>query len=415
MPQVSTARLCRRRRRSSQPAIAGFDHDIELKSIYCEPTTEEEEEEEEEEEVEEEEEDEEEEEEEDEDEEEFAPESSMEEQEEDFDQHRENWEISFGKGRFDFEALTMLSPMLFTHCSPSRIPEEAILSKTLQIYSIKIAKTKHLKWPLQVYGVVAARDYVDHRRNIVFFRRRIHSQTLTKKDPYLHLTGPCRALMCRDPVHIEFQLKVKGQSRSQDRTLITRPVQMYNPSWHDWCYRCFSNYLCKIELCFEQLGWSRQATILSARVTQGSPFKHGGQIVCRASPCEDDPNKEIVLYDSKYGTMDMMEPDVTMSIDSDGYLQLSRRVVSVRGRLKFFIYTYSRAGAIAASGRVLFKAKDCQTSQATCILHNNKPSKGKNTSSKVKITVAWSRLVRSINDIGPQSFDNRLLLGYKDI
>ncbi|KAE8777489.1 hypothetical protein D1007_49720 [Hordeum vulgare] len=328
MPQVSTARLCRRRRRSSQPAIAGFDHDIELKSIYCEPTTEEEEEEEEEEEVEEEEEDEEEEEEEDEDEEEFAPESSMEEQEEDFDQHRENWEISFGKGRFDFEALTMLSPMLFTHCSPSRIPEEAILSKTLQIYSIKIAKTKHLKWPLQV---------------------------------------------------------------------------------------CFSNYLCKIELCFEQLGWSRQATILSARVTQGSPFKHGGQIVCRASPCEDDPNKEIVLYDSKYGTMDMMEPDVTMSIDSDGYLQLSRRVVSVRGRLKFFIYTYSRAGAIAASGRVLFKAKDCQTSQATCILHNNKPSKGKNTSSKVKITVAWSRLVRSINDIGPQSFDNRLLLGYKDI
>lgn len=75
----------------------------------------------------------------------------------------------------------MLSPMLFTHCSPSRIPEEAILSKTLQIYSIKIAKIKHLKWPLEVYGVVAARDYVDHKRNILFFRRRMRSQTLTKK------------------------------------------------------------------------------------------------------------------------------------------------------------------------------------------------------------------------------------------
>lgn len=225
--------------------------------------------------------------------------------------------------------------------------------------------------------------------------------------------------MCRDPVHIEFQLKVKGQSRSEDRTLITRPVQIYNPSWHDWCYRCLSNYLCKIELCFEQLNWSRQATILSARVTQGSPFKHGGQIVCRASPCEDDPNKEIVLFDSKYGTMNM-ESDETMSMDSDGYLTLLRRVVSVQGRLKIFIYTYSRSGAIAASGRVLFKAKDCQTSQATCVLHSCKPSRGKKTSSKgkdskVKITVAWSRLVRSINDIGQKSFDDRLLLGYNDI
>uniref|UniRef100_M8BJ36 DUF6598 domain-containing protein n=1 Tax=Aegilops tauschii TaxID=37682 RepID=M8BJ36_AEGTA len=263
----------------------------------------------------------------------------MEEHKVDFDQHRENWEISFGKCRFDFEAVTLPSPMLFTHCAPSRIASEAVLPKTLQIYSIKIAKIKHIKWPLEVYGVVAARDYVDHKRNILFYRPRFRTQTVTKKDPYLHLTGPSCAIICLDPVHIEFQLKVKGQSRFEDRTLISRPVQIYNPFRNDWYYRDFSNYLCKIELCFEQLNWSRQVTILSVRVTHGSPFKHGGQIVCRSSPCEEDPNKEIVLFDSKYGTMNM-ESDETMCMDSDGYLTLLKNVVSVQGRLKVFIYTY---------------------------------------------------------------------------
>lgn len=100
MSQVSRARLYRRRRRSSQRAYAGSDHDFELKSIPCEPTTTEEEEEEEEEE------DEAEEEEEEDDDEELAPESSMELQKEDFDQHRRNWEISFGKGRFGFMAVS---------------------------------------------------------------------------------------------------------------------------------------------------------------------------------------------------------------------------------------------------------------------------------------------------------------------
>lgn len=234
------------------------------------------------------------------------------------------------------------------------------------------------------------------------------------------MTGPCRAILCDDPVHIEFQLKVKGPSASslQDRTLVSRALKIYNPSRHDWYYSDLSNYLCKIELYFEKLAWSRQATILSARVTQGSPFKYGGQIVCRSSLCEDDPNKEIVLFDSKCATKSM-DSNGTKGVDSEGYLHLLRRVVSVQGRLKVSIYTYSRSGAIAASGRVLFKAKDCQTSQATCVLHHCKASKGVKTSSKrkdskVKITIAWSRLARSINEIDT-SFFGDLLLDYDEI
>jgi hypothetical protein len=73
-----------------------------------------------------------------------------------------------------------VSPMLFTHCTPGFVPLGAARVRSLQIYSIKFAKIKHLKWPLGVYGVVAARDYVDYKRNILFYRTRDCYQTLTK-------------------------------------------------------------------------------------------------------------------------------------------------------------------------------------------------------------------------------------------
>jgi hypothetical protein len=72
------------------------------------------------------------------------------------------------------------SPMLFTHCAPGFVPFGAARVGSLQIYSIKLAKIKHLKWPLYVYGVVAARDYVDNKRNILFYRTSRCYQTLTK-------------------------------------------------------------------------------------------------------------------------------------------------------------------------------------------------------------------------------------------
>jgi hypothetical protein len=194
---------------------------------------------------------------------------------------------------------------------------------------------------------------------------------------------------------------VKGQSCSEDKPLATRAYQYSNSSDRDWFYSYLSNYLCKIELCVEQLTRSRQATVLSVRVTRGLPFRYGGQILCCASPYEEDPGRRIVLFDSKYGTASM-DSDGTMSMDPDGYLDLSRRVVSVQGKLKIFIHTYSRSGAILASGRVSFKAKDCQTSSARCFLHNHKASKG-NAASKdndvVKINVAWSRFARKISAI----------------
>ena len=76
----------------------------------------------------------------------------------------------------------LFSPMLFTHCTPGFIPVDAVLAKTVQVCSIKVAAMEHFNWPLEVYGVVAARDAVDNRRrNPLFLRPRDDCQVVDEK------------------------------------------------------------------------------------------------------------------------------------------------------------------------------------------------------------------------------------------
>jgi hypothetical protein len=68
------------------------------------------------------------------------------------------------------------------------MPIDAVIPKTVQVCSIKITDLKHFNWPLQVYGVVAARDAVDQRRNPIFLCPRDDCQILSKSVCYTTLT-----------------------------------------------------------------------------------------------------------------------------------------------------------------------------------------------------------------------------------
>ncbi|XP_048553474.1 uncharacterized protein LOC125534250 [Triticum urartu] len=261
----------------------------------------------------------------------------------------------------------------------------------MQVYSIKVAEREGftLEWPLKVYGVVAARDPVDYRHNLLFYRTRDDCQILTKQDPFLHLTGPSRAIMSggimEPAVTIEVHLKLKGTVESKDRTLISKAFFYDEKDLDsgDIISTRVLQGLCEIELCCEQLEHSHQATILGVRVVRGSlPCGNGIKIVCSALP-EDKtegggkrPAGCILLLDSQAGDM---------RVGEEGYLDLLRQVVSVksRGRLEILM----KAGEI--SGSVVFPTKFSDISRESCELG----------SCEVEITVAWSLLVEKQYEI----------------
>jgi hypothetical protein len=61
---------------------------------------------------------------------------------------------------------------------------------TLQVFSVKVTElTRGLQWPINVFGMVALHDSLDHNRNIIFKCERDNCQTLTDEVcsiSYLH-------------------------------------------------------------------------------------------------------------------------------------------------------------------------------------------------------------------------------------
>ncbi|KAI5011592.1 hypothetical protein ZWY2020_013729 [Hordeum vulgare] len=310
--------------------------------------------------------------------------------EEFFDEYRRGWVSNWSRSYGTFTETTSLSPMYFTHSTPGHTPSAAFVASTLQIYSIEVKEIEDvpgLKWPLEVYGLIAARDTVDHNRNILFFRRRNNCQILNPEDPFLHLTGPSRAIVCREPVYVEIKLNVKGRTESEDIALINR-VWYYSGSGVCTLYTPLAGGLCTMVLSSEELRESVQATIVGIRlcVPEETPclFKNGGRVVCFSLPRKGRPQKGRLPNSTHPSFRQVVLQDGAMTSCSKGYLNLSRHAVSVQlcGTLEVVIEANSQSGTI--KGEVSIKAQNCNITQDVCQLGD----------SVLEITVAWSRLVQ---------------------
>ena len=307
-----------------------------------------------------------------------------------FASYRRSLESNWGAcGCAFFEDTTTVSPMHFTHCTPGCDPgDAAIAGATLQIFTIKLEELKGgLEWPLSVYGVVAARDSVDHSRNLLFSCDRWRSQKLSQDDPFLRLIGPSRAIVFTDDVYFETELRVKGKTLSQDIALISG-----RRHYSGGRTISFSNCFCRIELCMERIHETVQATILGVRVKNGPwPFDYGGKVACLSPPRTYKVTDGKVFYTTHAPSMEVVmlaSCGRTMPKGSYGYLRLSRHEVSVEleGSLNVVIQAYSESGDITAQGEVCFTPKACNISQETCFLGDSDPKV------EVEITVAWSLL-----------------------
>nr|ABA91055.1 expressed protein [Oryza sativa Japonica Group] len=200
---------------------------------------------------------------------------------------RRGWESLYSHPHRSFDATTF-APMRYTHVP---IPKYADCNYGLQIFSVKVnqlllneeeeeEEEEGLHWPLHVYGLVATRDSLDPRRNLLFNRTRDNCQILTQQDPFLLLTGPTRAVvLVIDPVKFEIQLKAKGTNPP----FIVRRRR-----------RCKRS---ELEFAFTLLVRSVEATI-SVQVVDGSswPDDLGVQVAARTASISDEAIK---LLDSR--------------------------------------------------------------------------------------------------------------------
>ncbi|KAL6907569.1 hypothetical protein ACP4OV_002608 [Aristida adscensionis] len=279
-----------------------------------------------------------------------------------------------------FEDITKLPPMRFTD-EPAR-PYEAAPLDALQIFSVKVAGIRGgLKWPLDVFGLVAVRDIVDKKRNVIFNRTRDSCQTLTKKDPYLALTGPTRAVVWLDPVTIEVKLTVKGTTESNDKDLSFLAVPLAcSQKLHSYSF--ITNHTSRLSTLDFTLGHivdSVEATIF-VQVTAGSwPDGFCGQFAALTiGTCAGSiDHEEIILLDSGGEKMPASE---------DGQIMLSRRVVSVeiRAKLKFRLKAWQDDNCVVKE-KVFSPLQDGRTDGMLRL-----------GGCAMKVTVAWSLLSWSV-------------------
>ncbi|XP_044344353.1 uncharacterized protein [Triticum aestivum] len=173
-------------------------------------------------------------------------------------EYRIGWECRCYGMFGGFKDETTIKSMLTTY---KTIPH-ALVSHTLQVYSIKVEKPK-LGWPLRVYGMVAARDHVDYNRNFLFNRTSDNCQIITADEPYLTLTGPSGAILSLEPVDFEVDLKFKRGSG--DGKALINQVLRYQRSPGPFG-TILDNNLCTIRLHCKQLGEAAEATILSVQI-----------------------------------------------------------------------------------------------------------------------------------------------------
>ncbi|XP_037403650.1 uncharacterized protein LOC119266107 [Triticum dicoccoides] len=300
---------------------------------------------------------------------------------------RDGWEATWGSrtGRNGgFDDITTLSSMHFTASTPENFRFPSVAGPALLVYSIKLVDLNpNLSWPLDVYGVVAARDDLDHNRNILFCRSEENCQRIKQEDPFLHLTGLSRAIVADEPVFFQIELKLKYGAQFKDTALFTayqryRPVKQYDTMHINSC-------CCTAEISLERLSPSIQATIVGVRVVKGEPFNYGCKVSCTFSPLDvmEGCTEEVVLLDCS---------GERMHAGLDGYLPLSRNVVSVglQGTLQVVIGAYSKSkSSISRINYVHFPVQQCQTTMLKCHVGG----------SEVEIVVAWSRLVMDNHDL----------------
>lgn len=288
------------------------------------------------------------------------------------DLYRECWNETYACRGISFEDETQRPPMPNT--DGPIISNSSGPMATMQVLYVKVTQiTDALRWPLHVYGVIAVRDSMDHKRNFLFNRSRDQCQKLNSlQDAVLELTGPSRAILLMDPHAFEIDLKVRGEeSPSEDKALCYNAF-IYNNIAHmsKASYartEVVSDEHSTIEVRFAHLGATVEATIEIFVVSGSHDFK--ARFTARTATIDED----MVLLDSSSGKVDITET---------GKVVLKRRIVTVEERGMLLLGVEAADSISVVQKQIKLKPRCALRSQGNFDLGF----------SRLRVVVAWSLL-----------------------
>lgn len=286
---------------------------------------------------------------------------------------RDDWEYRWSGSFGCFEDTTPIPAMRYTNEPPQPRDLASPNMHALNIFSVKLAEIHgDLQWPMRVFGMVAARDSLDHNRNIIFSRSRADCQIIYPEYPYLELTGPTRGVVVWDTTDFEVELRVKGSTESEDKVLSYLLVQYCCDGFESRSHvfnRVKSSKLSTLELTFGHIVRSVEATV-SVKVIGGSwPDGYRGLFTANTTSIKHMKVSLLAFGDGQF------------PIDSDGMVKLSCRVACVE-----------LDGALEVSAEAQFEDEEKIVSLTSFTATDAGRSSGKLKvgSCVMEVSVAWS-------------------------
>ncbi|CAN6185687.1 unnamed protein product [Urochloa humidicola] len=212
-----------------------------------------------------------------------------------------------------FEHITPIRPMFYTSGPVPQYVYNHGPPDTLEVFSVKVEGITG-SWSRNIFGLVAIRDSVDQRRNMIFNRTEDDCQIITAKDPYLALTGPTRAVVMNEetiPVTIEAELKLK--TIAGDKPFIFAAMPLPSSFYSGLlCLMC-GNMKLKIQLA--RVETSVEATIFTHVVTGTWPDGYNGQLTAQTSV---EAYKQLVVSCNAWRGGQTMKGELTFMSEKKG-------------------------------------------------------------------------------------------------
>ncbi|CAL4959042.1 unnamed protein product [Urochloa decumbens] len=215
---------------------------------------------------------------------------------------------------FDKESEVVHGPQ-FRDIHPSRYDE---LESSFNVISIKITESD-VRYPMNIYGTILARDYNDYRCVYLFKRGRDDPQVITRKNRVLALTGPYRALAAHSNMYFEFDLKMKGEEGAVDEDFSKGFIvlSVFRHTSGIPCTFSLNSYLSSVDMVCVPLRRVLEASI-GVNFFNGKSTFTGKIFASTSGSC----TSKMVMYDSKVA-------GTKTQFGSDGSVSLSRHIVAV--------------------------------------------------------------------------------------